>query len=203
VQDQLNIIFAGAGLTGTVTQGPPKTVSVTLTNPHRSLWISASSFSSDLTQCAIATEAVLNTGLPITWSTTCTDNDSGRMQTDIPMPGNWDGGTIKVRYYVYSTTSQSTVVAYSTSGQCVRSGDAVAAVATTGEVTTSLTFTSVANQEINGLSSAITLQGTCAAYAHVYLHTDVDATATTATMANVRFKGLRIEYGITGVGEAE
>jgi hypothetical protein len=204
LQDQFNFIFSGTGFIATVTQGPPKTVSVTLANPIKTYWIPASNFSPDGVVCAVPDESTLNTSRPKSWSITCTDNDAGTMETDIGMPNNWDGGPVKVRYYVYSTTAQTTAVAYSTSGQCVRNQDAIAAVATTGEVTTSLTFTNVANQELNVLSTAITLQGTCAANAHVYLHTDVDATGTSNStdMTRVRFKGIRLEYGITGAGEA-
>jgi hypothetical protein len=206
IQDQLNLVFAGSGFTGTITQGPPKTVTVTLANPVKTYWIPASNFSPDGVECAIPDESTLNTSRPKSWSITCTNSDSARMETDLAMPNNWDGGPVKVRYYVYSTTAQSTVVAYATSGQCVRDGDQVAAVATTGEVITGITFGNQTNDEQNALSSAITLQGTCAANAHVYLHTDVNTTGTapltTATMTNVRFKGVRLEFGITGTGEA-
>lgn len=167
--------------------------------PLKTVYLDAGSFSTDGTQCAAPAEAALNTNKPKTWSITCTDNDAGRMTAKVTMPASWNGGTIRVRPSWFSQDSVATNIVQSWFGQCVRDGDAVADVATTGEQNATLTFESEANETQKAFTAAITLQGTCAGGATIFLTGDIDATGTTyVTMANARFLGVQIEYGISG-----
>lgn len=167
--------------------------------PLKTVYIDAGAFSTDGTQCATPAEAALNTNKPKTWYIICTDNDAGRMTAKVTMPASWNGGTIRVRPSWFSQDSVATNIVQSWSGQCVRDGDAVADVATTGEQNATLTFESEAAETQKAFTAAITLQGTCAGGATIFLTGDIDATGTTyATMANARFLGAQIEYGISG-----
>jgi len=170
--------------------------------PLATIYLDAGYFSSDGTQCATAAEATLNTNKPKVWSITCTDNDSGRITAKVTMPPKWDGGTIRMRPSWFSQDSVSTNIVQSWSGQCVRDGDAVADVATTGEQNATLTFQSEANEVQKAFTAAITLQGTCAGGATIFLTGDIDASGTTyTTMANARFLGAHLEYSVTSLSD--
>jgi hypothetical protein len=159
--------------------------------------------------CALGTPSVLVTNGPIETSITCTDIDTDSIIFSLIMPNGWNGGTIIVEPSVFyiGTTHNATNVALNFSGQCVRHGDTVAAWAiTSGATGTSgsnvqvlLGASAVANRELKVESAPITLSGTCAGGAHVYLHGLISATANTfAPMTEVRILGVKVKYTRTG-----
>lgn len=162
----------------------------------RTMVLSMASALTDGAQCGMPTIAALNTSKPPAAYVICTNNTAGMMSWDVAMPPDWDGGTIKIRQYAFSTTNQNGLtVILDTSGQCVSSGEVPGNVATTGEQSVTLTFGNQTNDERNGQSAAITLQGTtCAANDHLYLHVDINGG--TATFANIRVESPVLEYTI-------
>lgn len=165
--------------------------------PLATAYLDAGAFSADGTQCAAPAEATLNTNKPKVWSITCTDNDAGRITTKLTMPPKWDGGTIRIRPSWFINTASTANIVQSWSGQCVRDGDPVADIATTGEQNATISFENENNETQKAFTAAITLQGTCAGGATIYLTGDIDAAGTTATMANARFVGAQLEYATT------
>ncbi len=160
----------------------------------RSLGISAGSM--DVSGGCIANDpAALVTNGPRKPSITCTDADADSIEFDWITPDGWDAGTITVELEAFNTAAETTALVMHFAGQCVRSGDAVAAHSTTGEQAATVTWTNTANQIIHGTTSAITLQGTCAAGAHIFMRGQVHASGTTvASMATVKILGVKIEY---------
>lgn len=167
--------------------------------PFKEVFIGASAFSTDGTQCAAPAEGTLAASKPKTWTITCTDNDAARMEVAFAMPGDWDGSPLYVRPYWYTNSTQAAKnIVQSFSGQCVRAGDTVANVATTGEQNVTVTIGTSANEEGNAETPAMTPQGTCAAGADLYLTGDIDATGTTiTTIANARFRGVKVRYRVS------
>jgi hypothetical protein len=143
------------------------------------------------------TEGVLNTSKPVTGYFVCTDADADGFDFDWIAPDSWDAGTLTVEIAALSTNATPTGnLVMSCSGQSVRSADVIANRATTGEQTATMTFATTSKEQ-HATTAAITLQGTAAAGAHIYMHCDVDATGTTATMADVKIIATpKIEYAI-------
>ena len=133
------------------------------------------------------TEAVIVAGRPKLGMFTCTDADTDGFYFNFATPLNWNAGTITVRLSALSVNAAPTGnVVLSCSGQAVRDGDVVATVTTAGEQTVTLGLATQYKEE-QATSAAITLNGTAAAGARLYMHCDVDATLTTAnSMADVR-----------------
>jgi hypothetical protein len=159
--------------------------------------------------CALGAAAALVTNGPRRAAVTCTASNTDGIDVDLLMPDNWNGGTITVTLAaVYSgTTHAGHVFDMNFSGQCVRHGDPVAAFAITSGVTAEsasnvevqLTASGTANRELLGTSAPITLAGTCAGGAHVYVHGLVDNSSTTFTpLSELKLVGLKLEY--TGQG---
>jgi len=145
--------------------------------------------------------AALVTNGPKRPTITCTDTATDSIEFDWVMPDGWDGGTITVELQAFNSASETQGVGMRFAGQCVRSGDAVAAHSTTGNQLATASFTSVANQEAHGTTSAITLQGTCTGGTgpHVYMRGQIDTTATTvASMTTVKILGVKVEYSRSG-----
>lgn len=148
-------------------------------------------------------EGVLNTSKPITGYFVCTDADADGFDFDWIAPDAWNAGTVTVEIAALSTNATpSGNLVMSCSGQAVRSADVIANRATTGEQTASVTFATTSKEQ-HGTTSAITLQGTTAAGAHIYMHCDVDATLTTTTMADVKIIATpKIEYSVGNISDS-
>jgi len=157
--------------------------------------------------CTESAAAALVTNGPIVSAIACTDSDTDGFDVRIPMPDAWNGSTITVQvqgFYTGTThTSPNNIVDFNFSGQCVRSGDVPAAWAITSGATAEsatnveaqLTTNATANREIFATTTALTLAGTCAGGATVYLHALVDAASTTFTpMSDFKLLGLKLEY---------
>jgi predicted ribosome-associated RNA-binding protein Tma20 len=159
--------------------------------------------------CVLGAAAVLLTGGPKLAAVTCTDTNTDGIDFDVLMPDNWNGGPVSVELAVFyaGTTHTGQVFDMNFSGQCVRGGDPVAAWAITSGATAEsvtnvevqLTASAVANRELKGTTGPLTLSGTCAGGAHVYLHGLVDATGTTFTpMSEAKIVGVKLEYTSQG-----
>jgi hypothetical protein len=159
--------------------------------------------------CTLGTsEALVPTG-PKVPTITCANANTDGVSLEVVMPDGWNGGAIMVELQgVYAgTTHAGHIVDFNVSGQCVRDGDVVAAWAITSGATAEsasnrdiqLTASGTANREIHGTSLALTLSGTCAGGAHVYLHALIDASSTTFTpMSDFKLLGAKLEYTSTG-----
>ena len=195
----------------TVTAGSPDKVTAAivassiattkLANHVKSIYIPAGAMtvSGTCTSTEPTLETIVASG-PKRYTITPADGDTCSVEFDWVMPDAYNAGTITVEMHAFSTTSQSTVLELDFAGQSVRDGDAVAAHSTTGEQAATCTFESEANEEQHCTTAAITLNGTPAAGAHVYMRGQVDATATTGTVTNYRILGVKIEYTVTGGG---
>lgn len=154
--------------------------------------------------CALGTSAALVTNGPKVTTVTCTDANTDGISFDTVMPDGWNFGTITVELAAFSIGNNSgEVLSLNFSGQCVRDTDSVAAWAITSgatltsatNVATTITWGAAANREQHATSAPLTLAGTCAAGAHIYLHGLVNATATTVTpMTDVKILGVKVEY---------
>lgn len=162
----------------------------------RSIYIPAGAMDVEGSCAANATAALVTNG-PKVATIGCTDNDADGISFEWVMPDGWDAGTITVELEAFSIGNNNTeVFEMDFAGQCVRTGDAVAAHSTTGEQAATITWGNAANREQHATTSAITLNGTCAAGAHVYMRGQVDATATTMTpMSDLKILGVKVEYG--------
>lgn len=155
--------------------------------------------------CALGSAAALVTNGPKLSAITCTDTNTDGIDMDWVMPDGWDAGTLIISLVAFSIgNNNGEVLSLNFSGQCVRTGDSVAAfsitsgaTATSGSnVAATITWGNAANREQVGLATALTLGGTCAAGAHVYLHGLVNATAsTTAPISDAKILGVKVEYG--------
>jgi hypothetical protein len=158
--------------------------------------------------CTANASAVLVTSGPKLPTITCTDIDTDGIEFELKMPNNWNASTIQVELDAFSIGNNTTeVLSLNFSGQCVRTGDSPAAhtitsgaTATSGSnVAATITWGASANREQFVTTSALTLNGTCAAGSHVYLHGLVNATATTmAPMTDGKIIGARVIYTTTG-----
>jgi hypothetical protein len=170
----------------------------------RSIYIPAGSMDVEGTCAANATAVLVTTG-PKLVTIGCTDTNTDGIDFDFVMPDGWDAGTITIELDAFSIGNNSTeVFSMNFSGQCVRGGsDAVAAhTVTSGATATSttnraatITWPAAANREEHATTAPLTLNGTCAAGAHVYMHGLVDATTTTMTpMTDLKILGVKVEY---------
>lgn len=162
----------------------------------RSIYIPAGSMDVSGTTCTLATSAALVTNGPKLPYITCTDSDTASIEFEWVMPDGWNAGTITVELIAQNTANNNTqVYELDFAGQCVRSGDQIAAHSTTGEQAATITWGNNTNLEQHATTAAITLNGTCAAGAHVYMRGQVDATATTVSDAStVRIIAVKVEY---------
>jgi len=172
------------------------------TGTTRSVYIPAGlmSVSGTCTDVAPVERTIVASG-PKRYTIQPADGDTCSIEFDMVMPDAWDGGTLTVELHAFSSANNTTeILELDFAGQCVRSGDAVAAHSTTGEQAASVTFGAQANDERHGTTAAITLNGTCAAGAHVYMRGQVDATATTVTpVTDIHVLGVKVEYTINAV----
>lgn len=151
--------------------------------------------------CSYA-ESALVAGRPIAGYFTCTDSDSDGMDFDFLSPLNYNASTLTIRACAASVNATpANNLVLSCSGQAVSDGDVVAARATTGEQTITLTFSGQYKEEC-ATSAAITITGTPAAGDHLYMHCDIDATGTTATIADIRINStFKVFYSINNLSE--
>ena len=147
-------------------------------------------------------EAILAASKPVIGAFTCTDVDTDGFDFDFMTPLSWNAGTVTVRLTAASVNATpSGNIVLSCSGQAVSDGDVIANRAITGEQTVTLGLATQNNEE-QATSAAITITGTPVAGDHLYMHCDIDAAGTTATMANVRINAMaKVFYTVTSTSE--
>jgi hypothetical protein len=162
--------------------------------------------------CAVIATAALLTNGPKLVTIGCTDTDTDAIEFELKMPNNWNASTIQIELDAFSIGNNSAeVFTMNFSGQCVRTGDSVAAhTVTSGATATSstnvaatITWGASANREQFVTTTALTLNGTCAAGSHVYLHGLVNAATggaatTMAPMTDLRIIGARVIFTTVG-----
>ena len=139
---------------------------------------------------AYTEENVTGTAKPKVGVFTCTDIDTDGFDFRWVTPLNWDAGTVAVRLNVYSTNATpSGSIVLTCSGRAVSDGDVIQDRSVTGEQAVTMALATQYKEE-NATSSAITINDTPVAGDQLYMHCDVDATATSATMTNVRINAM-------------
>ena len=152
--------------------------------------------------CAYTEENVTGTAKPKVGVFTCTDIDTDGFDFRWVTPLNWDAGTVAVRLNVYSTNATpSGSIVLTCSGRAVSDGDVIQDRSVTGEQAVTMALATQYKEE-NATSSAITINDTPVAGDQLYMHCDVDATATSATMTNVRINAMaKVFYTVTSESE--
>lgn len=133
---------------------------------------------------------------------TCTDADADGWDWYFTAPDTYSGGTMTVEITLASVnaTPSGNVVIHC-SGQSIADGEVETDRAATGEQSVTIALATQYKWE-QATSAAITLQGTPAAGELIVGHCDIDATGTTATMADVRILDLlKVEYPRTGFSD--
>lgn len=168
----------------------------------RSIMWNAGAMDADGTQCSDAVQTQLNSG-PRKPAIICTDNDAGIIQGDAPMPDSYDGGTVTFRIEVMSdnaTPADEFHVDFAV--QCRGNSDIVNNTYGT-EIAADVDFDAsgtcggsacVTWENAFVTTTAVTGNGTCAAGDHLYWQGSVDATGTTATVADVLILSVLMEY---------
>lgn len=181
--------------TGTVTYN-----NTLAARPTHTVWIPAGALAvSGTCNDAEATERTLVTNGPKRFSVIPADDNTCGVEFSLSMPLSWDGGTVSVVLDVFSTGNNTgEVFEMDCAAQCVRSGDSIAAHATTGEQAATCTWGNSSNREQQCMTPQITPNGTCAAGASLYGRCQVDATATTTSpISDVHILGLKLRYKVS------
>lgn len=183
--------------TGTFTFNSPPVFATTL--PVRSIFIPAGAM--QVSGTCTDTDPVVRTPVasgPKLATIQPADDNTCSIEFDVDMPDAWNAGTVTVELEVLSTGNNNTeVLGIDFAGQCVRSADQIAAHSTTGEQESTCTFGNQTNDFRQCTSAAITLNGTCAAGAHVFFRGQVDATSTTVTpVSDIHILGVKVEYSV-------
>jgi hypothetical protein len=155
--------------------------------------------------CALNAGAALVTNGPKVTTISCTAANTDGVEFDLLMPDGWDAGTITIELDVFytGTTHNGQTFDMNFSGQCVSTGDVVAAYAITSGTTNEsasnveavVTANATANRELQATTAALTLAGSCAVGDHIYVHGLVDASSTSFTpMSELKILGLKVEW---------
>lgn len=161
--------------------------------PMKSFYLNANFFNGDGTNCpARPTIVTISNMLYPTFI--CTENNSSRMKTGIPMPGDWDGGTILIEPMYAQTAADTGSVALEVAAACRAFGTAFnGTYGTEVEVDDAVLVGSGAIEAT--LSTAVTPNGTCAANDMLFLYIDVDSTDNpTTAAATLNFLGAKVLY---------
>ena len=149
--------------------------------PYKSVYIDASKFNGDGTQCPARPTIVTISNMPMP-TFICTENNSSRLRVAFPMRTNWDAGAILIKLYYVQTAADTGSAAFEVAAACRALGTAF-----NGTYGTEVDVTDAAvsgSGAIDGtLSAAVTPNGTCAASNWFFLYIDVDATANPTTAA--------------------
>lgn len=161
--------------------------------------------------CTANASAALLTNGPKVPSITCTNTATDSIEFALKMPKNWNAGTIQIELDAFSLgNNNAEVFSMNFSGQCVRTGDSVLAHTITSgatalsgaNVAATITWGSSTNREQSVTTGGLTLNGTCAAGARVYLHglvSTIGAITNMTPMTDLKILGARVIYTITGV----
>ncbi len=171
-------------------------------------WESASfqwhpgAISTDGTNCADPAETTINSG-PKRYTIICGDNDGSIMYGDALMPPNYDGGTVTFDLVVTSVNgTPSGDYDIDFKAMCRGNSDVIDSTYGT-EQAADVDFDAsgtcggsacVQYEQAIVTTSAVTGNGTCAAGDMLYWQGAVDATGTTATVADVHILEVRMNY---------
>lgn len=163
---------------------------------QKSVYLSAWSLYGDGTNCPSRPTVVTisNQQYP---SFICTENNSSRLKFAIPMPPNWDGGTVFFEPYYSQTAADTGSVLLDAAAACRATGTAFnGTYGTEVNIDDAVLVGSGAIEST--LSAAITPNGTCAASNWLYGYLDVDATTNpTTAAATLNFVGVRVVWSET------
>lgn len=185
------------------------TVLLNTTAQTRSMWFGAAGLSVDGTHCATPTEVTLGSG-PKMYTIICADNDAAVIDGSVVMPDGYTGGDVTFELVVVNdnaTPANDYDIDFSVS--CRGNSDVINSTYGS-EVAADLDFDSsgscggsacVTNEIADVTTSAATGDGTCAAGDLLMWKGALDATGTTATVADVHIIGIKMEYPVTLTGD--
>jgi hypothetical protein len=156
---------------------------------------------------ALVTNAALVSGGLITPYITVTDIDTDGFHRYVVMPPNWDGGTVTTKITVVNTNAvPANAFEVDVSGECYPAGTVVpTTISATGEQPANIAFGAAGacggsacnqNDPASATTAAITLNGTPAGGNLCGFQAQVDATATTETVAGIKVIQMDVFYNI-------
>jgi hypothetical protein len=189
----LNLTTAAATTGNIPAARMPTTVLKSVYIPAGSMQVSGS--------CLLNDPATLLANGPKLPTITCTKNNADSIEFDFVSPDAWNAGTLTVQLHAFNSAAVATTTIMHFAGQCVSSGDAVTAHATTGESPATLTWTNATNREVWATTGAITLQGSCVAGDHIYMRGQIDAASTIVDISTVKILGVKVRYSNVAASE--
>jgi hypothetical protein len=173
--------------------GPLKTISF----PADALYVQGAA--------ALVTDTALISGGLISPYITITDSNSDGVYRYHRMPADWNGGTVTATLTVVNVNATpANAFEVDVSGACYPAGTVIpTTISTTGEQPATLTFGSSGscggsacnqNDPASATTAAITINGTPAGGNWCAFQAQVDATATTETVAGIKIVDLSIRY---------
>jgi hypothetical protein len=165
--------------------------------PVRSIPFASAGWNVDAVQCTKSTGKTILTNGPKADVVTCTDNDAASVFLPfVVMPDSYGGGTITIELTIESeAASPSGNFELDWECQCKGSGEAFVAYPGTGEQATTITV-ALQYASVMETTAALTPTGTCAAGDILACRGQVDATATTATVASIYLLAAKIEFTV-------
>jgi hypothetical protein len=173
------------------------------------MYMPAMYWSSDGTNCSDPAEETINSG-PKKFTITCTDSDSSVITADARLRGCYTGGTFVVTMEVVSlNATPSGDYDIDIAAMCRGNSDVIDNTYGT-EIAADVDFDAagtcggsacVQYESAMVTTAAITGNGTCANGDQLYLKGSLDATGTTATVADVRILGFTVEYACSVAGD--
>jgi len=159
-----------------------------------SVYWPAGSISADGTQCADATQAVINSG-PELYTIICTDNDASQMEGSVVMPDSWDLGTVTFELIYLQTASDTSALEWDIDVQARGAAETVNNTFGTPVNVIDAGVTG-SNAVDNTTSGTVTADCTtsCVGGDTLFWRIELDASGTTTAVATLHFLGVKMEY---------
>lgn len=156
----------------------------------------------------LVTDTALISGGLISPYLTTTDSNSDGFYRYLVMPANWDGGTVTATVTVVNVNATpANAFEVDVSGACYPSGTVIpTTISTTGEQAATVSFGASGscggsacnqNDSASATTAAITINGTPAGGSFCGFQAQVDAIATTETVAGIKITQMDIHYKIS------
>jgi hypothetical protein len=162
----------------------------------KSVYIPAGAMEVDGTQCTFSTAGVVNSG-PYIRPINCADSASGIVYWELVMPDSWGGsGAITVEAQAYTIDASVTGGADDTIGwdvSCMARGDGETINSTWGTAQ-NLDVTFATQYVIENVTSASITPDDFELGDTLFCRMVIDATTTDSTTADMRLKGVKVEY---------
>lgn len=157
---------------------------------YRTIWVDAGSMVPTVTAGAQAgTEEVTNTFDFYAFDTTSAE----KVQFKMVMPEQWDGGTIKAKFYFLPNSTNTGTVQFSIAGTSLTTGDIISTAMGTAAVHTALAGNGTDNDlHITAATGACTI--TSAAAGELVLFEIARVTATDTFTGDAHLLGVDIQY---------